>query len=1171
MSTKTSLIAALLLATMSSAGAQETYYRFSLPSPLLAVPESSTPPAGGGNTVVTAVPAQDRVYGRAPLPIDVDIAIHGGSGGYSVTDNSDQLAFVPGAEPGTGKVTGTAWSTFRYWFTARDTRTGATSDPAYIDIEMAPPLQAYVPQVGPVRPGATVSVTPTVTGRIGSVGWAYDGTGPLLMSDPATGVLTGTAGAPGTIEVGVLTATDSSDGVTASTEPFSIAVEAAPISIAVADSAWRLPASISFPVSVTGGYGEIELEADLPAGLALSGGTVSGTVADTGSRQALSATFTATDAYGTPGGNASATVTVNPAMSVSVPSYTTIRVNDPVNIPVTTAGVVGTGSLAEIAGRLPDGLVADYGAGAIVGTATASETVTGMRLELSDNADGHAVTSNPFSIRVNGVHLPGEFVVPAVNGVMPGTVAVSNAIPVEGYAGTLSISVAGGNGAAISLDGGETWSTGDDIASGQSFMVRQTASQAWGSTVTATVTIADKSAPFSVSTKVQDTTPVAFTLGEVTDSPLSQSHSRTATVTGIDGEVPVSVTGGTLLVNGQASTGTVRDGDILQVTVTASAQYGAASTATVTVGTYSTTFKVTTKVQDTTPVAFTFAAVTGAVAGQTYSRTATVTGIEGDVPVSVTGGTVLVNGVASSTIRNGDTLQVSVVAPSVFEPPAVATVTVGTYSTAFQVTKAQDTTPAGFTFAEVTASLPSVANTATATVTGIEGNVPVSVTGGSFTVNGSVSSTIRNGQTLAVTVSAPATYGQSATATVTVGTYQTTFKVTTKAQDTTPADFSFTAVTGANPSQNYNSNTVTVTGIEGNVPVSVSGGTVTVNGGSSTTIRNGETLRVSVTTPSGYGQTATATVTVGTYQTTYSVTTVAEIVKTVGSTSSATGLNVMGLFTAAEWSGSVPKRVVVNPNAVVGSTNPDYPAVNVPGGRGGTLVLEVSAGARIEGAGGRANGGKGGDAIANVQAITIRNNGTIRSGGGGGGKGGNGGPGYTQSSYTHTETQAGGWLDRKAFLTPWYTTITWAGTRIYGEGAHVAQVNSGGWTYTKGAFTGQTTGDEGNNVWNYYGVVRSQLRTSTTYTSGGVSGNAGRGQGHDGSAGGAAAAVAGGTNAGYSGTSGKGGGWGASGDAGSNGQAGNNGSGTNGQAGGLAGFAVTGPHTFEVAGTKLGR
>lgn len=197
-----------------------------------------------------------------------------------------------------------------------------------------------------------------------------------------------------------------------------------------------------------------------------------------------------------------------------------------------------------------------------------------------------------------------------------------------------------------------------------------------------------------------------------------------------------------------------------------------------------------------------------------------------------------------------------------------------------------DTTPNAFTFTDVTGVSTSSTQTSNQiTIGGMDSGAScaVSVSGGTYSKNGggytSSSTTAVNGDTFRVRHTSSSSFSTSVSTTLNCGGVTDTYTSTTAAQDTTPDAFSFTDVTGALASNLYTSNTVTITGITGSVSCSVSGGgspTISVNGGSrttSTTITNNQTLNVQLVASSSANTGVTATVTVGTVSSNYTVTT----------------------------------------------------------------------------------------------------------------------------------------------------------------------------------------------------------------------------------------------------------------------------------------------------------
>lgn len=165
-----------------------------------------------------------------------------------------------------------------------------------------------------------------------------------------------------------------------------------------------------------------------------------------------------------------------------------------------------------------------------------------------------------------------------------------------------------------------------------------------------------------------------------------------------------------------------------------------------------------------------------------------------------------------------------------------------------------DPVPDGFAFNSQQASAGSVVTSNTINVTGINVAVPISVTGGSYSVDGGpftqAPSTVKNNQSVAVRVVASQTPGATVSASLSIGGVVGMFSVTTTGApiDTVPDAFSFVPVSGVSPSSIQLSNIVTVSGINAPASVSVSGGEVSIASGAFTslsgTISNGQTIQL---------------------------------------------------------------------------------------------------------------------------------------------------------------------------------------------------------------------------------------------------------------------------------------------------------------------------------------
>jgi hypothetical protein len=297
-----------------------------------------------------------------------------------------------------------------------------------------------------------------------------------------------------------------------------------------------------------------------------------------------------------------------------------------------------------------------------------------------------------------------------------------------------------------------------------------------------------------------------------------------------------------------------------------------------------------------------------------------------------------------------------------------------------------------------------------------------------------------------------------------------------------------------------------------------------------------------------------------------------ELVVVISAT--ATNLNAATLF-GSNYGSGVAKRLIINSGVTIGGTSAASPALTIPTGLAGSLLID-NYGA-IQGAGGVGGtsgaGGDGGNAILAQAACRIINNAgaTIYGGGGGGGRGGNGGDGgggfyyYTATQILGDPYNVGSDCDQACRNYPYGD---WSDAYCYAD-CYVGYDNDG---------------IRADSCW-----TCARNYTATAYTSGGsggAGGAGGRGQGYEGAlAAGAAGAggAAGGTNAGAGGTGGTGGSgasWGATGVTGNTGGTGANGNngagagGASGSAGGLAGFYINGLSTFVTltnSGTVAGR
>ena len=169
-----------------------------------------------------------------------------------------------------------------------------------------------------------------------------------------------------------------------------------------------------------------------------------------------------------------------------------------------------------------------------------------------------------------------------------------------------------------------------------------------------------------------------------------------------------------------------------------------------------------------------------------------------------------------------------------------------------------------------------------------------------------------------------------------------------------------------------------------------------------------------------------------------------------------------------------PKQFVVNASQTVGSTSSSNAALTIE--TNGVGSITVTNNGSIEGAGGGANGGTGGNAleVAGSVAVTLVNNGTIKSGGGGGGAGGAGGAG--SASATATISNVTDKVGSKPTFVP-YSVNTQFGPRAW------SGIGSGEWGLNTSGSTVTSTISARGPMWYSFRVNKSAEYSLSSYIS----------------------------------------------------------------------------------------
>lgn len=573
-----------------------------------------------------------------------------------------------------------------------------------------------------------------------------------------------------------------------------------------------------------------------------------------------------------------------------------------------------------ISGEVPEGLFFSQATGLLFGDPTTSEEATfSVSASHPDGASDDEIYSVTIAPEPNA---PDGFFFTPLTGVEPGVELFSEEITLTGLERTASVSITGQASAGLSINGGAPVTSGT-VDNGDKIRVRIMSPNTYGGNSVATVAVGEFSAEFSVTVRATDQSPDAFTFVSMTDQGSNiEVISAPIVLSGFEGSVGISVSGNgtpSYSVNENAWTsepGTVLAGDEVRVKLT-SGPANSSRAASLTVGDVTGTFTVTSAVEDGSPDLLAFAPVTDVAAGAVISSSAAaVTGINIPIVVSLSGEgspEYQINSgawaSAPGTVSAGDLVAVRLTAGAA-GTTRTATLLLGDLQVPFAVsTVAADTTPDAFQFAPVLAAPSQATTVGPVVLTGFEGSIPVSISGHAtalYSLDGlaftAEPGTINPGAEVWLQLTSSPTEGSVHTAVLTAGTGSAEFSVTT--QDLTPNAFVFADAADVEPETSTISNDQTISSITGAVAISVSGDgspEYRLNGGVWTsqagTVQAGDVVSLRLTS-GAVSTTRVATLTIGTSQGTFSVTSRAELVPPVTITLGAATLPSAFLTTA---------------------------------------------------------------------------------------------------------------------------------------------------------------------------------------------------------------------------------------------------------------------------------
>ena len=367
------------------------------------------------------------------------------------------------------------------------------------------------------------------------------------------------------------------------------------------------------------------------------------------------------------------------------------------------------------------------------------------------------------------------------------------------------------------------------------------------------------------------------------------SESDIVTIAGIDAATPISIVGGEYSIDGgtyTSATGTIDAGQTVSVRLTSSIDYATISSAELTVGDTIVPFTATTRIKDVTPATFSFTPVLGIELNTIVeSNIVTITEIDPATAISIVGGEYSIDGgtytSAIGTIDAGQTVKVRMVSSVNFSDMLISELTIGDITVPFStMTVVEDKIPYAFSFnATSSVAVGIIVESNIVTIDGTNSSSAISIVGGEYSIDGgtytSSPGSILPGQSIQVRLITSSEFDALTEATLTIEGVSATFSATTIQEDVLPDAFDFTTITSANFNTTYMSNEVVISGINSPSTISITNGTYSINGGSFTaeagTINNGQSLKIRVLTKSDFSITTTAIVTIGEYQTSFTV------------------------------------------------------------------------------------------------------------------------------------------------------------------------------------------------------------------------------------------------------------------------------------------------------------
>ena len=462
-----------------------------------------------------------------------------------------------------------------------------------------------------------------------------------------------------------------------------------------------------------------------------------------------------------------------------------------------------------------------------------------------------------------------------VPGAEPASRVSSSIAVMSPFHGTIRASVGPASTSAPGVAAPELWVNGlmissgeTDLRSGDEVQIVRDTPAIFATDVSSVLRMTGMAdSVWKLSTRNSIQAPPALDVGAVNGAEPSETiFSDVMTIGPFEGQVEITIAGAgdpALSINGgpYSASGLIRAGDTVQFRATSSSEYASAVSLSIKIGASSSSWSIKTRAADILPDSFTFAPVRDANTDQELvSSPVTVSGIE--IPVDVTvagpgdGARISVNSgawVSSSVVGNGDIVRIRATSPARLNQEATFWITIGTGTSPWTIS-----TRAGFLgFQDLDKQEPaSTVTSNTITLNSLPAPQEFILSGdssGVFLLNGidaGRTALVGNGDKLALMVRSSSSFDAEVALRITAAgdpTMDSAWTVRTRPKIVRPVLSYLPPITQTEPNTLVVSSASTVTGIDGTITLTVSGGEIALASatpafGSQITVQSGSSF-----------------------------------------------------------------------------------------------------------------------------------------------------------------------------------------------------------------------------------------------------------------------------------------------------------------------------------------